>query len=625
MNAVSPDQAAWSTLTAVLDTIDGLRAASTAPMAAPELLLASEAIREAVERLSAPTEAEPEPEPEPDSNPWLGTAHQRSRSADFASEAEYTKYMRANSKRGCWLTLTAEPPIALAAQTTTVGSVGQVISYTKEACLCAWPTPDGGSAVKVAVPWLSLAVAEGQEHWDQLKASLKQQQQPSSQNTPAAASAAVAAWDCFMSARMQLQELESTGLPAGAWTDGLTEQLAQLAAAMEVAVAPPAELETIKSELKCYVTLDDHTQDILGFGLTVSRHGRSNDIKDITSPCEPLSKAAWFEDNVRESSYRQQLHSWIPLYIDSDHMQRGAEALRQAFVSIATGSRGNGKQQQACKPEHILTVLPKLLNSMIVDLARGDSGAKSLRLLNGFCQLHRLFLHLIDTDAALRALVDHRLRSFVNGATSKKDCPNLGEWLVLLSVSEAFEWDQVATHYLAESGARNVRWYGRDHPQLISDTLHTTNKMRCDLVFDATRVSRGLLCFSVFFLRTIARPSGRSLAQVSRDLDRRLGQPAPLSLEALQEAAGRIAKIGTWSEHFEWIDRPVLGEDQLGKVLLQAVASSLRLGYHGPPGGAFAGGDPRKRPGRGGGGGGRGRGGDKQHAPRGGGFGRGYR
>ena len=37
-------------------------------------------------------------------------------------------------------------------------------------------------------------------------------------------------------------------------------------------------------------------------------------------------------------------------------------------------------------------MLPKLLNLSLVELARGEAGARSLSQLNGFCQLHRLSL-----------------------------------------------------------------------------------------------------------------------------------------------------------------------------------------------------------------------------------------
>ena len=37
-------------------------------------------------------------------------------------------------------------------------------------------------------------------------------------------------------------------------------------------------------------------------------------------------------------------------------------------------------------------------------------------------------------------------------------CPNLGEWLVLLSVCPTVTWADAAGAYLGESAARNVRW-----------------------------------------------------------------------------------------------------------------------------------------------------------------------
>ena len=106
---------------------------------------------------------------------------------------------------------------------------------------------------------------------------------------------------------------------------------------------------------------------------------------------------------------------------------------------------------------------------------------------------------------------------------------------------------------------------------------------RSAMVFDSTRVSRGLLCFSVFFLHTVARPPNRTLAQVSRDLDCRMGQPAPQTLEALQAAAGQIRSISSWTEYFRWIGQPEPDVAALDDQLRASVQTSLERGYHYPP------------------------------------------
>eukprot|EP01046_Picozoa_sp_COSAG06_P033561 COSAG06_NODE_3432_length_5355_cov_9.890982_6_plen_624_part_00 len=605
-------------------------------------------------------------------------------------------------------------------------------------CTCTWLLPSEGegeggeeahthththTVLKLAVPWAGLGMAEGQAHWDQLKLDAAAKQAAAKSVTVAveattkAAEAAVEAaaacadhWALFDESRKALVALEggeeAEALPMAAWSDELCETLSSLLTLMEAAVLPPPELPTIRKELQCYVTHDSAVEDVLGFGLTVNHHGQSRDIKDISSPCELLSQTAWKEHGVRESSYRQRLDTWIPLYIDPAHALRGAAALREAFLHIGGPQKGKGavaqeaqqaqeeavvweyedshkgscnwralgaeahraleaaiaagegkatysvnlRREQFCyvvdlkrmsqrntqtgkvrglrRSEHgweecVLTALPKLLNSMVIDLAKGDVCATSLRLLNGFCQLHRLFLHLIDTHPRLKALVDRRLHDFVNGETSKDSCPNLGEWLVLLSVSEAFTWEEVAPRYLKESSARNVRWYARGKPALVSGEL-LAPATRAAMVFESTRVSRGLLCFSVFFLRTVARPPNHTLAQVSRDLDRRLGQPAPQTLEALQAAAVQIRAISSWAEYFSWIRQPEPHAADLDEQLRAAVQASADKGYHRPAARDKGGHRGRRRGGGGGRGGGFGRGGrGGRDGGGGGGFGRG--
>ena len=43
---------------------------------------------------------------------------------------------------------------------------------------------------------------------------------------------------------------------------------------------------------------------------------------------------------------------------------------------------------------------------------------------------------------------------------------------------------------------------------------------------------------------------------MARDLDRRLGQPAPHVLASLQAAVAEIAAIDSWQKYFEWIGQP---------------------------------------------------------------------
>jgi hypothetical protein len=59
-------------------------------------------------------------------------------------------------------------------------------------------------------------------------------------------------------------------------------------------------------------------------------------------------------------------------------------------------------------------------------------------------------------------------------------------------------WADAAGPYLAESSARNVRWYLRDHPELAKTVPDERVDMsRGEKVFAATEVSRSLLCFQV--------------------------------------------------------------------------------------------------------------------------------
>ena len=283
--AIAPSQKSWGRLTAILDRIEAV--ASSDPtdtttasagfgitMAIPELRQATAAIRAALQQLRDTDQSQnrldpqPEPEPEPESdppNPWMMSSLPASAKteepnwftrADFSSDAEYSKYMRANSRKGRWVVLAKVP--SSTSLNLPLTSVGQVIRYDKNGCLCAWPdvTAAGWSAPKASVPWDALCMADGQNHWQRLQQQLQQPNDSDSSGADPAGAAPMPAGEPaiyreeFCSARLQLQALYTTAddsLPDSSWTDALVLQLGQFAHEMEVAIKPPAELATIQS------------------------------------------------------------------------------------------------------------------------------------------------------------------------------------------------------------------------------------------------------------------------------------------------------------------------------------------------------------------------------------------
>eukprot|EP01052_Picozoa_sp_SAG31_P008139 SAG31_NODE_403_length_16150_cov_12.566588_14_plen_265_part_00 len=226
------------------------------------------------------------------------------------------------------------------------------------------------------------------------------------------------------------------------------------------------------------------------------------------------------------------------------------------------------------------------------------AGICSQHKLRGFFQIHRLFLQHVITDSRARQQVNALIGRFAAGQEAlpamqhKRHCPNLGEWLMLLTVSANWKWSDVAAAYCAESARRNVRWYLRQRPELARADLQ--HGKRAQLVFESTRVSRGLLCFTLHFLDIIERTKRSvrlgavdgsdatlpTLLHVARCYDRRLGNPQPGTAADLQKAWREIVAIESWAEYYARIRLPCPSLSDLEVELHAAVAQSRIAGYH---------------------------------------------
>jgi len=104
----------------------------------------------------------------------------------------------------------------------------------------------------------------------------------------------------------------------------------------------------------------------------------------------------------------------------------------------------------------------------------------------------------------------------------KKNIPALGEWIPLLSVTETYEWRDVAPSYLTEMFDRNVLWTLKKFPKLVEDSEAPD---RLQQTYEATIVSNHLCMFHNYFLNHVAHPKGVSLAKIGELLDSRYGKP----------------------------------------------------------------------------------------------------
>ena len=343
----------------------------------------------------------------------------------------------------------------------------------------------------------------------------------------------------------------------------------------------------VRRELFCFHTKATFAESVLGVGVSVTegRDGRAAS-RSIEAPLDMLSHEA-FDGGVRSSAWKETFQHYLPLMLDTQHQCAVGKRLERAIVNIAVrGSRG-GSCYEAFQPSMCLDVLPKLMNSAVVRLMKADTGGRmqqhaSDAALQAYCAYHHILLVCAQRYPQITQIAEDRVQRFIAAASTprrsdlKVVCPNLGELLVLLTVSSS-SWADLAPAFMVEAMARNVRWTLQDYPELYYlEDFDSSYRVRSTL--NATRTSQRLLMFQVYFLQQIGRPRNEPWGSVLQRYNASFGRPPPQVARALFSTCHAILAVTSSSAFFQRLG--VAAPTQLCEVMRAAVRNSAWAGYH---------------------------------------------
>ncbi|KAH3758444.1 Ubiquitinconjugating enzyme subfamily protein [Pelomyxa schiedti] len=369
-------------------------------------------------------------------------------------------------------------------------------------------------------------------------------------------------------------------LPTAEELQAATKRTAAKAATAVTATATTASASTnsaVSEFIKCYVSkvefLSAPPATVFGFGINKSGTPYN---PSLTSPCEFMTYDSFqmLKASGRvESVMREELHFFIPQYINAAHGATIAPLFEAACVSI-TGSPKFTAQL-------VLQVLPKLMNSSVVAFMNGTTFT-SERALHGYFFFHRLFLWAVyEKYPELLPLVTQAVSDFVSNPAMrlKSNCPNLGEWLTYLTVvnDPALQWKNICQPVIQETFERNVMWYVATNPQLADTNNATVNANRVGVTFGATKVSRDLMAFQTRFL-DVAKPASMQPQQIAARYDANYGLPTAEMQQGMQAVCAKIKSVSNYNEWFSVIQAP--SPKNLCAVLCESVTSSMsKPGY----------------------------------------------
>ncbi|BFZ11825.1 hypothetical protein BsWGS_14864 [Bradybaena similaris] len=319
--------------------------------------------------------------------------------------------------------------------------------------------------------------------------------------------------------------------------------------------------------------------DIWGYGLAVSG---TNWRPTLTSPCEFLTGRSFYgmhkATGMVQSVFKEELKLFLPLYIHPVHSSGIKKEFEKTMRKVGTIMPKYSDKSPI--EDLVLKTIPNLLTATVVEFSKGTQHTSD-NSLNGYFALHRLFLWAIDTYPSLQAKIDEEVRAYVENEDerSKDKVPYIAEWLMLVSGSSKYRWQDVAAAYLSESWKRNVIWYVKDDGKL--GLLDTPKKYRIKRTYDLTEVARKHLAFQASFL-DVAMPAGMSRKNIIKRYDDNFGFPTTEMVQVMKEAFVNInTNMKNYQDWFRILKLAVPTDDELYSIMVEAVRFSIVTdGYH---------------------------------------------
>ena len=339
-------------------------------------------------------------------------------------------------------------------------------------------------------------------------------------------------------------------------------------------------------ELQCFCLKESFMRTNLGVGVHVAGWGRQ---KELESEFDLLSQQAFKQFRIRRSIQGLGFEYWLPLSLSRRHWRSASADVRTSLSKLA---------QAASIPNdsgYNIEVIYNFMTSVVAKLSKEAEktwGAPiistlthaSEKAVDSYFSLFHLLLCLATEQDQIVRNVNHRVQSFLAGHTSKEACPNLGQFLVAILISDHGLTQGLIFAIIKEAILRNVVWMldkkGKGMAELSYLEPSAVSEYRLQRTFEASKVSYRLLMFQALFYRTARAASGKPISAIRDELFDAHGAPPKGTAETLAAQIRKIRTVNTWPAFFE-----VMGLEQkpdqedFCAFLKRTIEDSVKAGY----------------------------------------------
>jgi hypothetical protein len=192
-------------------------------------------------------------------------------------------------------------------------------------------------------------------------------------------------------------------------------------------------------------------------------------------------------------------------------------------------------------------------------------------------------LCLATEDPSITQAANRGIEKFINGATSKTDCPNLGYFLVTALISDEDISQSVLKSIIEETITRNVVWMldkrGSGRAELAYLEPDAISHYRLKETFKAGLTSYRILIFLNLFRTTAVGNPLKPLTDLRDEAFVRHGAPPRGSAKGLTDSIKRIHGVDNFVAFFAEMGMPKPCPQNFTSLLRKSIESSVSKGY----------------------------------------------